>query len=46
MRQEARGRFTVTVWRMALLLWETKGKLTGKEAEEVTGKLQPSQVAA
>lgn len=35
------------VWRrMTLFLSEIKAKVTGKEAEEVAGKLQPSQEAA
>lgn len=34
------------VWKMTLLLWEIEGKVTSKEAKEVTGKLQPNQVAA
>lgn len=43
--KEARGWFTVRR-RMTLLLWETEDKVGGKEVEEVTGKLQPNQVAA
>lgn len=35
------------VWRrITLFLWEIKAKVTGKKAEEVAGKLQPSQEAA
>lgn len=43
--KEAKGQFMV--WRKVnFLIWEIEGKITSKEAEEETGKLQPNQVAA